>query len=72
MMRPSQAMTLILTPANLRNGEKVQARHPWQGDYEGTVETTAPHLGIFWLRCEPLNERKLFDLTEYQCWKHPA
>lgn len=50
----------------LGEGDRIQVIEDYTSRYSGVVETSAPFLGIIWIRLEGLGERKLILCTDYR------
>ena len=69
-------MTIMATPTTSRildvgtlsSGTVVEARRNNQVHYRGSVEDSAPGLGIVWIRDDLAGHRAMLDLTEYSIW----
>ena len=48
----------------LKPGDRVQVWGPRGVDATGTVEQSAPHLNVVWIREDILGERVMIDLQE--------
>jgi hypothetical protein len=50
----------------LGQGDQIQVCEDGTLPYSGVVDTSAPSLGIIWIRLEGLGERKLIFCTDYR------
>lgn len=50
----------------LGQGDQIQVCEDETSRYSGVVDTSAPSLGIIWIRLEGLGERKLILCTDYR------
>ncbi|MGQ1795871.1 hypothetical protein ACT4S5_01855 [Kocuria oceani] len=64
--------TRLVPLAEIRRGDRIEARHSYQPRYVGVVELVARELGVVWIRETHLGERKLLDPTEHQLHRCPA
>jgi len=57
----------------LQAGDVIEVRQPnTLLLYQGVVDHVFPEQGVLWIRCGPLQERKLLDASEFQLCRHPV
>lgn len=54
--------------ADLKTGQRLEARLHNTTYYRGQVEQIAPGLDVLWIREEPPGDRKLLHIDDYELW----
>lgn len=55
----------------LGQGDRIDVFEDYTSRYSGVVDTSAPSLGIIWIRLQGLGERKIILCTDYQLRQDP-
>ena len=71
-MKPHFAATEIKDWSALQPGDRVTAAAELPHWTSGSIEETAPELGVLWIREARSGERKLLNVGNHKIWRLPA